>query len=309
MPRLEELVAFCKVIEHKSFSRAAKTLGLSQPAVSLQVKSLEAEYGIKLLHREGFEIVPTENGHTVYDFASQIIHLYEESRQRIQELGREVEGSLVIGASTGLGEYLLPLVLGRFKARNSQVNAMLRIGDSNQVLDQIIRHQLELGFVGVSRRDRHLRFEAFVHDHLILVVPSKHPLVTRHSIPYEEFLKLPLILQQHGSGATEVLYQILSEHGLDPSQLNIFMEAGLQESTKSAVKAGLGSTIISRLGIIEELREGTLIEIPVEGLEMERDFYAVYRRTSPLTNLAQSFLEYAHQETNKIMRQGDMQNL
>ncbi|MFZ5919286.1 MAG: selenium metabolism-associated LysR family transcriptional regulator [Chloroflexota bacterium] len=293
MPRLEELKALCQVIEQKSFSRAARLLGLSQPAVSLQVKSLEAEFGAELLHRDGFEITPTESGQIVYQFACQVIDLYERSKQRLGELNGQAGGKLRVGASTGPGEYLLPLLLGQFKQRQPRVEIALRVGDSSEIVDYILQHRLELGFVGHTRRDRHLYFEPFLHDRLVLVVYPAHPWASQGQISYQELLRAPLILQQHGSGAVAALQQALEQHSIDYEQLNVVMEVGLQESTKAAVRAGFGATIISRLGVLEELKRGDLVEVSIEGLEMGRDFYIVYRRTSALTNLARTFLEFA----------------
>jgi DNA-binding transcriptional LysR family regulator len=303
MPRLEELVAFCKVVEHKSFSRAAELLGLSQPAVSLQVKSLEAEYGVQLLHRDGFETVPTESGSAVYDTACQIVHLYDRSKQRVRELSDKLDGKLLIGASTGPGEYLLPVLLGQFKAQHPEVDASLRVGDSDEIIDHVVRYRLELGFVGTSRRDRQLCFDSFIQDQLVLIAHPDHPWAVRSSVSYEELAEAPVILQQHGSGATAALYDALGKYDIGASHLKVVMELGLQESTKAAVRPGLGVTIISRLGVIEDLGRGVLVEVPIEGMELKRDFYVVYRRTSPLTNLARAFLAYAYERADETVRQ------
>jgi DNA-binding transcriptional LysR family regulator len=267
------------------------------------VKSLETEYGVELLHRDGFEIIPTESGRIVYESACQIVDLYAQSRQQVRELSGKLDGKLLIGASTGPGEYLLPLLLGQFKALHPQVAITLRVGDSSEIIDCILKHQLDVGFVGTSRRDRHLHFEPFIHDQLVLVVHPDHQWADCSSISYKELLEAPLILQQHGSGATAVLCGALGEYDISASDLNVVMELGLQESTKAAVRSGLGMTIISRLGVIEELTRGVLVEVPVEGVKLQRDFYVVYRRTTPLTNLARAFVEYAHQTGEEVIRQ------
>lgn len=304
MPRLEELATLCKVIEQKSFSRAAELIGLSQPAVSMQVKSLEAEFGVELLHRDGFDVVPTESGRAVYEFACQIVSLYEKSRQCVLELNGEAGGRLPVGASMGPGEALLPLLLGQFKARHPQVDIALRVGDSSEIIDDVFKGRVELGFVGIARRDRHLNFEPFIRDQLVLVAHPDHPWASRPYISLVELSQAPLILQQYGSGATAFLHEALSEYSIDASShLNVIMELGLQESTKAAVRAGFGVTIISKLGIIEELQRGVLVEIPIEGIELSRDLYVVYRRTSPLTNLTRNFLEFARRTANETLRQ------
>ena len=303
MPRLEELVALCKVIEHKSFTRAAEILDLSQPAVSLQVKSLETEYGVQLLHREGFETVPTESGRAVYETACQIIHLYEKSKQKVQELSHKLNGKLSVGASTGPGECLLPVLLGQFRARHPQVEASLRVGDTDEIVDHVVRYRLELGFVGASRRDRHLSFDPFIQDQLVLVAHPDHPLTGQSSISWKELPNMPLILQQHGSGATAALYEALEAYDISASHLNVVMELGLQESTKAAVRSGLGVTIISKLGVIEELGRGVLVEVPIQDMTLKRDLYVVYRRTSPLSNLTRAFLEYTTETADEIVQQ------
>jgi len=302
MPRLEELKTLCQVIEQKSFSRAAEILDLTQPAVSLQIKSLEEEYDAKLLHREGFEILPTENGAVVYNFACQIIDLYTRSQEAVRTSLAETRGRLTIGASTGPGEYLLPLLLGRFKAANPDVTISLRVGDSNEIIEHILQQRLEVGFVGTTRRDRHLTFEPFLHDELILVVYPEHPWAQRKRITYEELLEAPLVLQQQGSGARATLQEALRRYGITLQQLHPVMEVGLQESTKAAVRSGFGVTIISRLGATDELRRGILIEVPIEEVKMAHDFYAVYLRTLPLPNLAKTFLDFAHTTAQEISK-------
>jgi DNA-binding transcriptional LysR family regulator len=258
---------------------------------------------VELLHRDGFETVPTESGQVVYDMACQIVHLYEKSKQTVRELSDKLDGSLLIGASTGPGEYLLPMLLGQFKAHHPQIDASLRVGDSDEIVDHVVRYRLELGFVGISRRDRHLCFDPFIQDQLVLIVHPDHPWAGRSSISYEELLRTPLILQQHGSGATAALYEALGEYDINAGHLNVMMELGLQESTKAAARSGMGVTIISKLGVIEELERGDLVEVPIEGIELKRDFYIVYRRDSPLTNLARAFLEYARQTADETVRQ------
>lgn len=303
MPRIQELVSFCRIVEQGSFTRAAELLGLSQPAVSLQMKSLEAEYGLRLLHRGEFETTPTESGRIVYEAACQILDLYEKSRQRIQEAAGKLDGKLSVGASTAIGKDVLPVLLGQFRSRYPGISVALRIGDSCEIIDRIVKHKLEVGFVGVSRRDRHLRFETFIQDALILVVGSGHAWVSRSSISPEELLHAPLVLQQQGSGATVALYEALREYDISPHDLNVVMELGLQESAKSAVRSGLGVTIVSRLGVMEELARGVLVAVPVDGIDLRRELYTVYRRTSPLTDLAIRFLDYAGQTVDETMCQ------
>lgn len=303
MSRISSFITLCQVIDSGSFSRAAERLGVSQPAVSQQMKRLEQEYGTRLLHREGISVVPTEEGKIIYAFATQIIKLYERSKQAIREADeKELSGRLSIGASTGLGEYLLPIALSHFKTEHPRTHLSMDVGDSDEILNRILQHRTDLGFVGVTRQDRHLSFTPFIHDSLILVVSPKHELSKQRAITLNELGNVPLILQQPGSGATSALRDALLSHGLRLEDLNILMEAGLQESTKAAVRFGLGATFISRLGALNELRAGSLVPVRIAHLELEHNFYVVHHRDWPLSRLARRFLKTAEETAKAIGR-------
>jgi DNA-binding transcriptional LysR family regulator len=289
------------VVEEQSFSRAAERLNLSQPAVSMQIKSLEAEYHEELLHRAGKEITLTECGLVVYKYALQIIELDRKTKQIVRESRENATGKLSIASSSGPGESLIPKILGRFKQQYSDVEISLIVGDSDRIIDHILNYRYELGFVGISRRESLLRFIPFIHDELVLAVYPEHPWVKQGSVDFSDICQEPLILQQFGSGTTTVLLEALKKYDYGLQDLNILMELGLQESAKTAVENGIGVSFISRLGIMEELRQGTLIEIPVKGMDLRRDFYLVYLRNEPLTNLAEGFIEFAKESFSAII--------
>lgn len=293
LPRIEEFITLCTVIEQRSFTRAAAVLGVTQPAVSQQMKALEEHYGTSLIHREGTGVVPTEAGAIVYEYAVQMFKLYEQSKQRLREQEENLIGELAIGASTGVGEYLLPRAMVAFRADHPESMIRLQVGDSNEILERILQHRVDLGFVGITRRDRHLQFEAFVSDRLVFVVAADHELARRGLVDWGAFQRIPLVLQQASSGATRALRDALQLLGIRIEDLNVVLEVGLQESTKNAVLAGGGGTIISRLGVLDELRARALVEISIEGLDLRHDFHVAYRRSWPLSRLAQAFLETA----------------
>lgn len=293
-PRVSSLLMFCTVVDEGSFSRAATRSGVTQSAVSQQIKRLEAYYGTSLLHREGTTVVPTEEGTVIYEYATRIVNLFQRSKQALRDVTDDnLTGTLTIGASTGLGEFLLPTALARFRAQHSDSCLSMYVADSNEILDRILQHRAEIGFVGAVRRDRHLHFEFFVPDRLVLVVSPTDELARHCSIDLKAFMELPLILQQPGSGATSALSSALSAEGMRLSDLNVILEGGLQESTKTAVRSGLGATVISRLGVIGELRDRTLVEVGIEGLELRHDFHVVRHRDWPPSRLASAFIEAA----------------
>jgi DNA-binding transcriptional LysR family regulator len=290
MPRIEEYRALCAVIEERSFSRAAARLGLSQPAVSQRIKALERTYGRCLLLRSRLGVAPTEEGKAVYDHALQIVGLYERSQRSVRDREQGI-GSLKIGASTGLGESLLPQALAQFRQSYPSLSISLHVADSGEVLERVLLQHLEIGFVGAYRPDQHLQFEPLVEDRLIFVVAPDHPLAQQKSLSIEQLTTVPLVLQQEGSGATQALRGALDRAGLSLKDLQVDMQVGLQESTKNAVMAGLGGTVISRLGASEEIRARRLVEVPLLDVDLTHSFFVVTRRLFPMPHAGEKLVD------------------
>jgi len=300
MPRIEQIVSFCKVVELGSFTQAAKSLILSQPTVSMQIKSLEEEIGSNLLHRDGQRIVLTEDGKKVFPEFLRISASYEKVQQTIAATNHKLRGGLFIGASSGPAETPLPALLGKFKRENKYADIHLIVGDSSEIIDKVAAEAIELGYVGIKRRDSQLRFEEFAIDNLVLAVSPKHPAVVKKKINIDELTQFPLVLQQAGSGATIQLQEALSRANIRFSELNIFMELGLQSSVKAAVLEGFGATIISELGIKKELMLGELVKIDIEDIDLSRQIYVCRNRNLPLSNLAAEFLEFSNMQQKSI---------
>src|SRR5258705_1251053 len=175
-----QLAAFCAVVERRSFSQAAEQLGVTQPAVSLQTRSLEKGLGLQLVDRWGRRVEPTEAGRRLYRSAQRLLALEE---QLLAELGEEAEGELAgrleIGASTGPGGTVLPVVLAEFQQRHPGVHVALSVSDTQRVIEQVARRELELGVVGAARRHRGVAFEPFFRDEVVLAVPRGHRFANR----------------------------------------------------------------------------------------------------------------------------------
>lgn len=298
MTRINQLISFCKVVEMGSFSQAGEALGLSQPTISLQVKALEEEYSTELLHREGHRILPTEDGLFVYEHSTKIIALFKRSLQGVKNNQGKYSNSIRIGASSGPGEHPIPIIIAKFKQANPECDISLQVGDSNDIMDQVANQVLEIGFVGAKRRDGSLTFQPFLEDKLILAVSKESQFAKQHQITYSELQKIPLIIQQSGSGATVTLQRALAEMRMRLSDLNIMLQLGLQDSVKAAVIAGYGATIISSLGIKKEIENGDLIPISVEDLDLSRKIHFCQNREVPLSNIAKRFIKFAQQYKN-----------
>jgi DNA-binding transcriptional LysR family regulator len=269
------LAAFCAVVERSSFSQAADQLGVTQPAVSLQIRSLEQRLGQQLLDRSGRRVEPTEAGLRLYRGAQRLLAL---EQQVLAELGQEAEGELSgrleIGASTGPGGSVLPVLLGEFQQLHPETHVALTVSDTHTVVEQVARRELELGVVGVASRQRGVSFEPLYRDEVVLAVPAEHRLAGK-SMTIEELKAEPLVLMQEGAGIRQMIDDELRQIGLRLRDLNVKLELGLQESARAAVLAGVGATFISRIAIEGDLDAGALAVARVEGLEPARDVQLV----------------------------------
>ncbi len=290
-----QLAAFCAVVERKSFSQAAERLGVTQPAVSLQVRSLEKRLGRKLLDRSGRRVEPTESGLALYRGAQRMLAL---EGQLIEELDAgedgELGGTLEVGASTGPGSTIVPVLLCEFQRENPGVAVSLSISDTQSVVDRVAERELELGVVGAARRHRGVVFEPFFRDEVVLVCPPGHRFAGR-TVSLEELREEPLIVMQEGAGVRQVIEDELRRAGTRLRDLEPRLELGLQESVKSAVAAGHGVTFISRTAIEADLAAGTLETARVKGLEPSREISLVRAAGRVSTRVADAFVEFARE--------------
>lgn len=292
-----QLAAFCAVVEKSSFSQAAERLGVTQPAVSLQVRALEERLGQTLLDRSGRRVEPTEAGLRLYRSAQRMLALEEQLYDEIAAESGELQGTLAIGASTGPGAHLVPLLLCEFQRDHPDLHVALSIWDTQTVSEKVARRELELGVVGALRRNRSLEFEPLVRDEIVLAVPPAHP-AAGGSVTVDDLRDETVIAMQEGAGVRQVVDEELRRAGLRVRELEPRLELGLQESVKSAVAAGFGVTFISRTAIEGELAAGTLAMARVAGLEPARQIYVVRAKGRPPTRAAEAFLEFAREKTS-----------
>jgi DNA-binding transcriptional LysR family regulator len=291
----KQLAAFCAVVERRSFSQAADQLGVTQPAVSLQIRSLEQRVGQRLLDRSGRRVEPTEAGLRLYRGAQRLLSLEQELLAGLDEEAEgELKGKLEIGASTGPGGTVLPLILGEFQQDHPLVHVALTVSDTHTVVEQVGRRELELGIVGVAGRHRSVTFEPFYRDEVVLAVPSGNKRAGK-SMTLEELKAEPLVLMQEGAGIRQMIDEELRELGLRLRDLNVKLELGLQESARAAVLGGFGATFISRIAIEGDLAAGTLAIARVEGLEPARDVQLARASGRAETRVAQEFVAFARE--------------
>ena len=288
-----QLAAFCAVVERRSFSQAAERLGVTQPAVSLQVRALEKRLGTQLLDRSGRRVEPTEAGLRLYRGAQRLLTLEEQILDEIAGEGEgDLTGELQIGASTGPAAIVVPLLLCEFQREHPEVKIVLTVSDTQSVVERVAARELELGIVGAARRHRAVRFEPFFDDEVILACPPKHDFAGR-TVTLDELRAENLIVMQEGAGVRQIVEDELRAIGTRLRDLDVRLELGLQESVRSAVQAGYGVTFISRSAVEPELAAGTLAAARVEGLDAKREISLARAAGRTATRVADGFVEFA----------------
>jgi DNA-binding transcriptional LysR family regulator len=288
-----QLAAFCAVVERKSFSQAAERLGVTQPAVSLQIRSLEERLGTQLLDRSGRRVEPTEAGLRLYASAQKLLALEDQLLAEVAgDDAGEVSGTLELGASTGPGGTVVPLLLCEFGELHPNVRVRLSVFDTQTVVEQVAGRALELGVVGAARRHRGVVFEPLFRDEVVLACPPDHRFAGK-TISLEDLRSEPLFVMQEGAGVRLVIEDELRSIGVRLRDLEVRAELGLQESVRSAVAAGHGVTFISRTGIESDLAAGTIATARVRGLDPVREIFLVRASGRSETRAAHAFVEFA----------------
>src|SRR5207253_110567 len=288
-----QLAAFCAVVERKSFSQAAERLGVTQPAVSLQIRSLEQRLGRQLLDRSGRRVEPTEAGLRLYASAQRLLQLEEQLLEELAS-GDEgvVDGTLELGASTGPGGSVVPVLLCEFQERFPDVHVRLTVSDTQTIVDRVADRELELGIVGAGRRHRGVAFEPFFRDEVVLACPSGHRFGGK-TVSLDDLRKEKLIVMQEGAGVRQVIEDELRKAGVRLRDLDLQLELGLQESVRSAVVAGHGIAFISRLAIETDLDAGRIAVARVRGLDPVREIFLARASGRSETRAARAFTSFA----------------
>jgi len=288
-----QLAAFCAVVERRSFSQAAEQLGVTQPAVSLQVRALEKRLGAQLLDRSGRRVEPTEAGRRLYRGAQRLLTL---EAQVLDELAAEAEGELTgplaIGASTGPAAIVVPQLLCEFHEAHPGVRVALEVHDTRTVVELVAERRLELGIVGAAPRHRGVRYEPFTYDEVVLVCPPGHRFAGR-DVDVDDLVSETLVVMQEGAGVRRIVEDELRRLGVRLRDLDVRLELGLQESVRSAVLAGYGVTFISRAAVDADLAAGALAEARVVGMNGRREISLARGTGRVSSRIADGFAEFA----------------
>ncbi len=286
------LQVFYTVARQLSFTKAAESLHMTQPAVTFQVRQLEEHFNTRLFDRTHNRISLTEAGKQVYHYADQIFALYSQMENAVREVTGEVSGALIIGASTTIAEYMLPALLGDFKARYPDVVIHLKVSNSDGVVHMVENNDIDLGVVEAPVNNKNLVVEVCRQDQLVVITPPGHPLAGREAVAIQELFEYPFICREEGSGTREVIAECLARESGSGGELKVSMELGSPEAVKGAVEAGMGISIMSRATIHKELQLGTLAAVPLTPA-LERPFSFVHQKQKFRHRAMDELLEFA----------------
>ncbi len=266
---------------------------MTQPAVTFQIRQLEEYFNTRLFDRTHNRVSLTEAGLRVYSFSGRIFELYDEMEHSIREMTGDVSGVVTLGASTTIAEYMLPFLLGDFKAKNPEVNIRLKVSNTDGIVSMVENNIIDLGIVEASVSNKNLQVDVCRMDQLVAIMPPDHALANNETIAAQEIVSHPFICREEGSGTREVIAEYLLETGIK-DEPNICLELGSPESIKSAVEAGMGISIMSLSTVQKEIKLNTLKVIPLDP-PLERPFSFVHQRHKFKVRAMEELLEFAKQ--------------
>lgn len=290
---------FHAVAKHLSFTKAAEALFMTQPAVTFQIRQLEEQLNTRLFDRAQGHITLTSAGAIALEYADRILALTTELDSRMKELSGQLAGPLLIGASTTIADFLLPKILGEFKARYPAVVPRLFVANSEAVQERIEERSLDLGFIEGDSHLPTLGTDVCCEDELQVVCAPSHSLAKQKSAAPQSLMEHAYISRELGSGTREVIDHYLQKAGLAFDSLQVVMEAGSPEALKGMAATGLGFAIMSRATVAKEVRLGELVRIPMSPRLM-RHLSVVYPKERFHSRLVSEFVQFAKERLSAM---------
>lgn len=292
------LQVFYTVAKRLSFTKAAVELYVTQPAVTKHIQELEHQFGTALFDRRGNQISLTNAGNLLLRHAETIMATYRQLEFDMNALKGEPAGALRVGASSTVAQYVIPSVLARFHEHSADVSISLLSGNTEQIEQQLLHNDIDLGLVEGRTHHSDIRYTPFVKDELVLVCRADHPLANRDEITLNELRATPMLLRERGSGSLEVIEHALRGTGIKLTDLTVEMQLGSTESIKTYISNSRCVAFVSVFAVPNELRAGTLKIIDVAGLSIQRDFYSIQLQ-GVSEGLADTFMRFARQHYKK----------
>jgi DNA-binding transcriptional LysR family regulator len=284
------LKVFRAVAEQLSFHKAANQLFLTQPAVTLQIKALEDDLGVRLFDRGHGHVSLTSQGVLLLRYAEKLAALVSEAEEALAAGQGEVAGTLALGVSTTIAQYVLPRLIAVFLAENPQVQLSLHSDNTEEIVHLLLQDRVSLGLIEGPPRDQGVRTEPFMQDELVLITP---PDFEPDHLSRDQLLASNLLMREQGSGSRRVVETALGKAGISLKTFKNVMTLDSTEAIKSAVEVGLGIGFVSQWAISKELELGALNVAEVTGIKVLRNFSLVSRTGPELHGPAEAFRTFA----------------
>ena len=288
------LNVFYTVAKRLSFTKAAAELYVTQPAVTKHIQELEHQFGMALFDRRGNQISLTSAGNLLLKHAETIMGTYRQLEFDMNDLKGQPGGTLRLGASSTVAQYVIPPVLAGFHEQSADITISLLSGNTEQIEQQLLNKNIDLGLVEGRTHNSDIRYTPFVKDELVLVCRADHPLADRDEITLDELQSIPILLRERGSGSLEVIEHALRGVGLKLTDLTIEMQLGSTESIKSYLGSSRCMAFVSVFAVQDKLRAGILKVIDVQGLSIHREFYSIQLQ-GVSEGLPDTFMRFARQ--------------
>jgi DNA-binding transcriptional LysR family regulator len=289
---LDQLRILKAIAAEGSFKRAADSLYVSQPAVSLQVQNLERQLDVPLFDRGGRRAQLTEAGHLLLSYGDRILSLCQETCRAIEDLQNLQGGTLIVGASQTTGTYLLPRMLGQFRQKYPDVAVQLHVHSTRRTAWSVANGQIDLAIIGGEvppELQDSLEVIPYAEDEMALILPMFHPLAQTGKIEKDDLYKLQFIALDSQSTIRKVIDQVLTRCGIETRRLKIEMELNTIEAIKNAVQSGLGAAFVSISAIEKELQLGVLHRTPIEGVVVNRTLSVITNPNRYRSKAAEAF--------------------
>jgi DNA-binding transcriptional LysR family regulator len=291
------LKVFQSVAQNLSFTKASNELFVTQPAITKHIKELESEFEVKLFDRIGNKIFLTEAGSILLSYADHIVSLHNEAKFEISQLKGNLEGNIRLGASTTIAQYVIPSALAKFNERFPEIKLSLINGNTERIEQRLLKNEIDIGIVEGKPTNSDIRYSTFLNDELLVFAAAQNIIIPK-TVSNEEFIKLPLVLRERGSGTLEIIEKGLQQYKISPKHLNVLMFLGSTEAIKSFVKTGNGVGIVSRFALEQELSNNIFRLINTPSIKFHRQFYFISPKGPEPVGLAKLFLNFVQKHYN-----------
>jgi LysR family transcriptional regulator, transcriptional activator of the cysJI operon len=291
------LKVFQCVAQNLSFTKASNELFITQPAITKHIKELESEFEVKLFDRVGSKIVLTQAGSILLSYAEQIFALHNEIKFELSQLKKKFEGNLKLGASTTIAQHVIPSALARFNEHFPEIKFTLINGNTEYIEQQLLKNKIDIGIVEGKPINSDIRYSSFLNDELLVFTSTNNSAIPK-TVTIQEFLKLPFVLRERGSGTLEIIEKSLRNYNINPKQLNVLMFLGSTEAIKSFIKTSNGVGIVSRFAIEQELSNEVFKQVIIPNLKFHRQFYFISPKGPEPAGLTKLFLSFLQKHYN-----------